>query len=314
MAGVAGAGARARDRSGPGPGGQRRPDSGRATANATGSSPSVAPTARAPRSRPSKRCCWPWASPSARSPRHTCCVTTSVSMWRAAKPPMPNWSTAFERIEAARGATTLTFFEYNTLAALLLFADQQVDVAVLEVGLGGRLDAVNLVDADVACCVRWALITVTGWAIRSRPSARKRPGYSAAATRRCWARHRCPTQCLCRHRAAGRTAGDRRTPLQLEIDRPGRRLDLSRPARGSSPACPRRGCRRHPVSQCRHRPGRGRSAGRCCRPAVARRAAQPRGHCRGAAAGAAGRALPGHQRCRWSGYSMCRTTSRRPRL
>jgi dihydrofolate synthase/folylpolyglutamate synthase len=57
---------------------------------------------------------------------------------------------AFARIEAARGATTLTFFEYNTLAALLLFADAKVDVAVLEVGLGGRLDAVNLVAADVA--------------------------------------------------------------------------------------------------------------------------------------------------------------------
>jgi dihydrofolate synthase/folylpolyglutamate synthase len=56
---------------------------------------------------------------------------------------------AFERIEAARGAVTLTFFEFNTLAALLLFADHQVDVAVLEVGLGGRLDAVNLVAADV---------------------------------------------------------------------------------------------------------------------------------------------------------------------
>jgi len=57
---------------------------------------------------------------------------------------------AFERIEGARGATTLTFFEYNTLAALLLFADAKVDAAVLEVGLGGRLDATNLVDADVA--------------------------------------------------------------------------------------------------------------------------------------------------------------------
>jgi dihydrofolate synthase / folylpolyglutamate synthase len=56
----------------------------------------------------------------------------------------------FETIEAARGATTLTFFEYNTLAALLLFGQQQVDVAVLEVGLGGRLDATNLIDADVA--------------------------------------------------------------------------------------------------------------------------------------------------------------------
>jgi len=58
--------------------------------------------------------------------------------------------TAFERIEAARGATTLTFFEYNTLAALLIFAQRQVDIAVLEVGLGGRLDATNLVAADAA--------------------------------------------------------------------------------------------------------------------------------------------------------------------
>jgi dihydrofolate synthase / folylpolyglutamate synthase len=57
---------------------------------------------------------------------------------------------AFERIEAARGATTLTFFEYNTLAALQLFAERGVELALLEVGLGGRLDATNLVDADVA--------------------------------------------------------------------------------------------------------------------------------------------------------------------
>jgi dihydrofolate synthase / folylpolyglutamate synthase len=56
---------------------------------------------------------------------------------------------AFERIDAARGATTLTFFEYNTLAALDLFARAPVDVAVLEVGLGGRLDATNILDADV---------------------------------------------------------------------------------------------------------------------------------------------------------------------
>jgi dihydrofolate synthase/folylpolyglutamate synthase len=57
---------------------------------------------------------------------------------------------AFERIESARGTTTLTFFEYNALAALMIFAERRVDVAILEVGLGGRLDAVNLVDADVA--------------------------------------------------------------------------------------------------------------------------------------------------------------------
>lgn len=57
---------------------------------------------------------------------------------------------AFERIEAARGAITLTFFEYGTLAALLAFREAQVEAMVLEVGLGGRLDATNIIDADVA--------------------------------------------------------------------------------------------------------------------------------------------------------------------
>lgn len=60
---------------------------------------------------------------------------------------------AFARIEAARGDTSLTFFEWNTLAALCIFAHERVDVAVLEVGMGGRLDAVNLPDADVAAVV-----------------------------------------------------------------------------------------------------------------------------------------------------------------
>lgn len=61
---------------------------------------------------------------------------------------------AFERIEAARtqgpdAPIPLTYFEFGTLAALDLFARADLDVAVLEVGLGGRLDAVNIVDADV---------------------------------------------------------------------------------------------------------------------------------------------------------------------
>jgi dihydrofolate synthase/folylpolyglutamate synthase len=56
---------------------------------------------------------------------------------------------SFERIDAARGAVTLTFFEYNALAALDQFRRSHVDVAVLEVGLGGRLDATNIIDADV---------------------------------------------------------------------------------------------------------------------------------------------------------------------
>lgn len=57
---------------------------------------------------------------------------------------------AFAAVEAARGDVSLTYFEFGTLAALWLIAQHQVDVAILEVGLGGRLDAVNLVDADIA--------------------------------------------------------------------------------------------------------------------------------------------------------------------
>ena len=56
----------------------------------------------------------------------------------------------FERIEAARGEISLSYFEFATLAALLLFDAGRLDVAVLEVGMGGRLDAVNIVDADCA--------------------------------------------------------------------------------------------------------------------------------------------------------------------
>ncbi|MDR7194064.1 bifunctional tetrahydrofolate synthase/dihydrofolate synthase [Luteimonas terrae] len=57
---------------------------------------------------------------------------------------------AFEAVEGARGDTPLTYFETGTLAALWLFARAGLDLAVLEVGLGGRLDAVNIVEPDVA--------------------------------------------------------------------------------------------------------------------------------------------------------------------
>ena len=56
----------------------------------------------------------------------------------------------FERIEAARVDTSLTYFEFNTIAALLAFESANLDAWILEVGMGGRLDAVNVVDADVA--------------------------------------------------------------------------------------------------------------------------------------------------------------------
>jgi len=57
---------------------------------------------------------------------------------------------AFAAVECARANVPLTYFEFATLAALFLFSGAKLDVAVLEVGLGGRLDAVNAVDADCA--------------------------------------------------------------------------------------------------------------------------------------------------------------------
>ena len=57
---------------------------------------------------------------------------------------------AFEAIEQARVEIPLTYFEFGTLAALFIFARSELDLAILEVGLGGRLDAVNIIDADVS--------------------------------------------------------------------------------------------------------------------------------------------------------------------
>jgi dihydrofolate synthase/folylpolyglutamate synthase len=60
---------------------------------------------------------------------------------------------AFDKIEAARGEVGLTYFEFNALAAFLVFEQADLDVWVLEIGMGGRLDAVNVVDPDVAVVV-----------------------------------------------------------------------------------------------------------------------------------------------------------------
>lgn len=58
--------------------------------------------------------------------------------------------TAFEQIDDSRGDLTLTYFEFATLASLLIFKQQKVDVSVLEIGLGGRLDAMNIVAPDLS--------------------------------------------------------------------------------------------------------------------------------------------------------------------
>jgi dihydrofolate synthase / folylpolyglutamate synthase len=62
----------------------------------------------------------------------------------------PALTESFAAVEAARGEIPLTYFEFGTLAALWLFARESIEAAILEVGLGGRLDAVNVVDAHCA--------------------------------------------------------------------------------------------------------------------------------------------------------------------
>lgn len=64
---------------------------------------------------------------------------------------------AFAAVEAGRGETSLTYFEFGTLAALQLFKQARLDVVIMEVGLGGRLDATNIVDPDVAVITSIAL-------------------------------------------------------------------------------------------------------------------------------------------------------------
>jgi dihydrofolate synthase/folylpolyglutamate synthase len=64
---------------------------------------------------------------------------------------------AFEEIEQVRDNISLTYFEFSTLAALLIFAKQKVNIAILEVGLGGRLDSTNVVNTDVAVITNIAI-------------------------------------------------------------------------------------------------------------------------------------------------------------
>lgn len=104
---------------------------------------------------------------------------------------------SFAEIEAARGDISLSYFEFGTLSALWLFKQAQLDVVILEVGLGGRLDATNIVDADVAVVTSIAL-DHTDWLGPDRESiGREKRVSSALVNRRWWAspicRRRLPT-------------------------------------------------------------------------------------------------------------------------
>jgi dihydrofolate synthase / folylpolyglutamate synthase len=128
---------------------------------------------------------------------------------------------AFAAVEAARGSVPLTYFEYGTLAALDVFRRAGCDWLVLEVGLGGRLDAVNLLDADVAV-VTSVQIDHTDWLGADRESiGREKAGI-----------FRCARPAVC---------GDRSPPASLRavartLDAPwyaiGEAFDCSRTAGG----------------------------------------------------------------------------------
>lgn len=93
---------------------------------------------------------------------------------------------AFERIDRVRGENSLTYFEFGTLAALDIMSREALDVALLEVGLGGRLDAVNVVDADAALITSIG-IDHTEWLGADRESiAREKAGIMRTA---------CPVVC-----------------------------------------------------------------------------------------------------------------------
>lgn len=83
---------------------------------------------------------------------------------------------AFQQVDEARGEIRLTYFEFGTLAALVLFAQAALDVGLLEVGLGGRLDAVNIIDAHIALITMIGLDHM-GWLGTDRESiAREKAG------------------------------------------------------------------------------------------------------------------------------------------
>jgi len=150
---------------------------------------------------------------------------------------------AFDAVEAARTAVTpptpLTYFEFGTLAALVLFAEARLDALVLEVGLGGRLDAVNIIDADVAVVTTVDLdhqdfLGETREAIGAEKAGILRAGRPAVLAER-----DPPSSVLRRAYAIGASAIRGHSDYLVEVDpdgsgwtwrEPGFSIDLPRPA------------------------------------------------------------------------------------
>ncbi|APZ42949.1 bifunctional tetrahydrofolate synthase/dihydrofolate synthase [Acidihalobacter ferrooxydans] len=105
---------------------------------------------------------------------------------------------AFDAIDQARDDLPLTYFEFGTLAALSIFATQAVDIMLLEVGMGGRLDAVNAIDADVAV-VTTVDIDHAEWLGSDRESIGREKAGILRATRPAICGDRQPPASLCEY-------------------------------------------------------------------------------------------------------------------
>ena len=179
---------------------------------------------------------------------------------------------AFDRIDRARGGITLTYFEFGTLAAIDVFRSAAVDAAVLEVGIGGRLDAVNLFDADVAVVtpididhVRW--LGSDRESIGREKAGVFRPGRPAVIADRAP-----PTSLEAAAEGIGAPLSSPRARLRCRAR--GIRVDLARvrpAARRAAASSSRwalstrqRGLRRHGARRHRASPGAGRRAPRDC--------------------------------------------------
>ena len=154
------------------------------------SSMSPAPTARA---RPSPSCARCWrrrAAACTSTPRRIWCASTSAS--GSARRAAARWSSdealadALAECERANGGAPITVFEIETAAAFLLFSRHPADVLLLEVGLGGRLDATNVIETPLASVDHAGLDRPSRISRRhaSRRSPPRRPASSSAACRR----------------------------------------------------------------------------------------------------------------------------------
>ncbi|MHB8346545.1 MAG: bifunctional tetrahydrofolate synthase/dihydrofolate synthase [Acidiferrobacterales bacterium] len=137
---------------------------------------------------------------------------------------------AFEEVESNRGQTSLTYFEFGTLAAAHLLRMHKIDIAVLEVGLGGRLDAVNLWDADVAV-ISSIGIDHTDWLGPDRESiGREKAGIFRAGR-----------SAVCSDPAPPATIAEHATAIGAELWLAGRDFGFETSATGWAWNCPRCG-------------------------------------------------------------------------